>query len=451
MSSEDSDTSLLNNPASYTSENNAPSQSDPERPANLSRTSTFGKKCWICMSEASEDDQTNPPVWRSPCRCSLTAHEDCLLDWVANLEDPKTIRRKGPPQILCPQCKSEIKIARPRSYIVDAYRTVDRSLAKLVLPAVGLSFLGSMWTGLWIHGFSSVYVVFGEKEAERLFKYALSSRHYGALAAYSLVPINLVLSRTNYADFVLPSGTLFILSTQITERFEIDMTVWPPLPSTVFACLPAVRTAYNWVYHQAFCDLNKKWLSEVQPRHQEPVEGQENNIADAANAEEAAEAGAHGGLVIEFDVDLNGDAGGDGGDENEDEAGDQPAGGDGQNAAQPGNNHVHRLLGDRGDMIVEGTSTIGQTIFGALAFPIVASGMGSLLKLALPSAWLGSANTMNGRPGLLRTKWGRSVVGGALFVVLKDALVIYCRWRLAQSHRQRRIMDYNKVTKKYVT
>jgi len=449
MSSEDSDTSLLNHSAlSDKPDDNAQAQNAPERPTNLSRTSTYGKKCWICMSEASEDDQTNPPVWRSPCKCSLIAHEDCLLDWVANLEDPKTIRRKGPPQILCPQCKSEIKIARPRSYVVDAYRTVDRSLAKLVLPAVGLSFFGSMWTGLWIHGFSSVYMVFGEQEAERIFNSALSSRHYGSLAAYALIPVNLIFSRTNYADFVLPSSTLFLLSTQITERFEIDMTIWPPLPSTVFACLPAVRTTYNWAYHQAFCDLNKKWLAEVQPRHQDTVEGQENNVVDAVNAEEAVQEAAEGqqpvvaeaaveervegGIVIEFE--LNGGA-----EEND------------ANGAQAGNNHVHRLLGDRGDMIVEGTSSIGQTIFGALAFPLVASGMGSLLKLALPSTWLSSANTLNGRPGLLRTKWGRSVVGGALFVVLKDALVLYCRWRLAQSHRQRRIMDYNKETKKYVS
>jgi len=305
-----------------------------------------------------------------------------------------------------------------------------------------------MWTGLWIHGFSSVYMVFGEQEAERIFNSALSSRHYGSLAAYALIPVNLIFSRTNYADFVLPSSTLFLLSTQITERFEIDMTIWPPLPSTVFACLPAVRTTYNWAYHQAFCDLNKKWLAEVQPRHQDTVEGQENNVVDAVNAEEAVQEAAEGqqpvvaeaaveervegGIVIEFE--LNGGA-----EEND------------ANGAQAGNNHVHRLLGDRGDMIVEGTSSIGQTIFGALAFPLVASGMGSLLKLALPSTWLSSANTLNGRPGLLRTKWGRSVVGGALFVVLKDALVLYCRWRLAQSHRQRRIMDYNKETKKYVS
>jgi hypothetical protein len=90
-----------------------------------------------------------------------------------------------------------------------------------------------------------------------------------------------------------------------------------------------------------------------------------------------------------------------------------------------------------------------QTIIGALAFPAVAAGMGQLLSYALPSSWLSNANYMNGRPGLLRTKWGRSVVGGCLFVVLKDALILYCRWKLAQTHRLRRIMNYDKKTQKY--
>ena len=105
------------------------------------------------------------------------------------------------------------------------------------------------------------------------------------------------------------------------------------------------------------------------------------------------------------------------------------------------------MLGQRQDEIV--TSGIGETVLGALAFPVVAAGMGGLLSYVIPPAWMSSANWMNGRPGLMRHRWGRSVVGGCLFIVLKDALVLYCRWKLAQTHRQRRVMDYDKRTKEY--
>jgi hypothetical protein len=107
-------------------------------------------------------------------------------------------------------------------------------------------------------------------------------------------------------------------------------------------------------------------------------------------------------------------------------------------------------LGHRGGRIMADTSSLGQSIMGALAFPSVAAGMGGLLSYMLPTSWLDSSNIVGGRPGLLRTRWGRSVIGGCLFVVLKDALVLYCRWRLAKTHRQRRILDFDKKTKQYM-
>lgn len=402
------------------------------RPPTLSRTSTFGKKCWICMSDASEDDPNNPPIWRSPCKCSLTAHESCLLDWVADLEHPKNNSKRKKPQIQCPQCRSELRISRPKSYVVDGYRTVDRALGRMVLPGLGVAALGTFYAGAWIHGFQSVYVVFGPEDAAQIFDRA--SRKPGWLFAYALIPINLIFARTHYAEFILPGGTLFLLSTQLSDKFELDMTIWPPRPSTVFACLPAVKTMYNWCYHKAFCDLNKKWLEEVRPRHGQPAEETQADEADAEQAQEIPGAGEQGpqdmeegelepGVVLEVQLGQDID--------------DQPEG------------HVHQILGERGDQWIDGTSSIMQTIMGALAFPAVAAGMGQLLSYALPSSWLSNANYMNGRPGLLRTKWGRSVVGGCLFVVLKDALILYCRWKLAQTHRLRRIMNYDKKTQRY--
>jgi len=390
------------------------------------------------MSDSSEDDPNNPPIWRSPCICSLTAHESCLLDWVADLENPtKNNKRKPRPQILCPQCKSEIKISRPRNLVVDTYRALDYTAGTLVWPGLGLGLLTSLYAGAWLHGFHSVQLVFGEREASRIYWDAL--RHRSWVPAYALVPLNLIFARTNYADFVLPSGTLFLLATQIGDKFEIDMTIWPPLPSTVFACLPAVRTAYNWCYHKAFCDLNKKWLEEVQPRHAAPDEDQDGN--DGLNQNRGG-----GEIVLELEVNINAGGNGEGGGQADEEVnGDE--GGDAQGQAEGG--HAQHLLGDRGDRFVAGTSSIGQTILGALSFPAVAAGMGTLLSYVIPSSWLSNSNYMRGRPGLMRTKWGRSVVGGCLFVVLKDVLVLYCRWKLAQSHRHRRVMNFDKKTKKY--
>jgi RING-variant domain len=449
MSSEDSDTVLLN---SSTDQIPNPTSTDQTfRPPPPSRSSTLGiKKCWICIGDSTEDDPINPPVWRAPCSCNLTAHESCLLDWVADLENPKKGARKAATKITCPQCKSEIRISRPKSYIVDTTRAVDRTLGGLVWPGLGMGIIGTFYTGAWVHGFQSVLIVFGPEHAMQIYKEA--TKHTGWLSTYALIPVHLIMSRTNYADFVLPMGTLFLISTQITDRFEIDMTIYPPLPSTVFAILPTIRSFYNWSYNKAFGELNQKWLAEVQPQQMEPIEGQEDNPADIANEEE--EAAREGQVLLELEVNVGG-----GEDDDEDDLQPNNGGGAEGNAADNGNNnqngngehrHVHHILGERGGDLIATSSGIGQTILGALTFPAVAASMGGLLSLVIPQAWMTNTNWMNGRPGLLRHRWGRSVVGGCLFVVLKDALVLYCRWRLVQSHRQRRIMDYDKVAKRYV-
>ncbi|OAP59375.1 hypothetical protein AYL99_06673 [Fonsecaea erecta] len=362
-----------------------PHKDKSSRPSAPSRASTFGPKCWICMSDKSEDDPDNPPIWRSPCSCSLTAHEACLLDWVADLENPKN-KTKNSGHILCPQCKSEIRISRPRSYVVDSYRALDRTLGKLVLPGLGLSFVGTLWAGAWFHGFQSVYLVFGHDDASRVFRYAIQRNEFAWM--YSLIPVNLILARTDYADFALPGSSLILLSTQITDKFDIDMTIWPPLPSTVFACLPAMRSVYNWCYYKAFSNLNHKWLAEVQPRQNEQGEGAGENGGNV-NEDEMEEVVVDGDLVLQIDVNLNDEGEGEDGDDGQAAV----AGNGGNVQGQPENHHVRRILG-RHDL-VDGSGSIGQTVLGALVFPAVAAGMGNLISCVLPSSWLTYRNYTN--------------------------------------------------------
>jgi hypothetical protein len=93
---------------------------------------------------------------------------------------------------------------------------------------------------------------------------------------------------------------------------------------------------------------------------------------------------------------------------------------------------------------------IASTIMGALFFPAISSLMGDLLKYTLPRRWVTkpflsiSPRIMKTLPatGLLQEKWGRSIVGGCLFVVLKDALILYVKWKRARDHGKRRILDY---------
>lgn len=474
MMSEDSQTVLLDNPTSPANKESSSTETQP-RPGTLSRSSTLGiKKCWICICDSTEDDPVNPPKWRSPCTCNLTAHEACLLDWVADLENPRN-RRAGPPKkIQCPQCKTEIKIARPRSIVLDLVKAWERLVGQATLPGIATVLGGTIFAGCFYHGLHSVRVVFGDYHANLLLYRA--QRHRGWLAAYALIPISLISARTNYADFVLPWSTVFLFATQLSERFGIDWTIWPPRPSTVFGCLPVVRNCYNYLYERAFGDLNRKWLQEIQPQQAQEGNGGERNEADQANdAAAAADEIADGNVVLELNLEI-----GVGDDEEEPQQQEarnerRPAPPDHQqppnenappaaaiaapnNAQADANNNQNNnppvqpapaILNRRPNELISDTSSIIVNTLGALLFPSIAAGMGELLAHTLPSSWTHSSSPSSilarkGREQLLRTRWGRSVVGGCLFVVLKDALVLYVRWRMARNHRKRRIMDFDK-------
>lgn len=150
------------------------------------------------------------------------------------------------------------------------------------------------------------------------------------------------------------------------------------------------------------------------------------------------------------------------------------------------------------------TTQIARTVIGALFFPAAASLMGDLLAFTLPKSWTsvspfplkstfpssptfgassvtswfdvaknaitetftgrgvseaakgvkGAVNGMGEKgmkavgkgeaTGLLQEKWGRSLVGGMMFVVLKDALILYVKWKRARDQGKRRVLDYDR-------
>lgn len=87
-------------------------------------------------------------------------------------------------------------------------------------------------------------------------------------------------------------------------------------------------------------------------------------------------------------------------------------------------------------------SAVASTVMGALFLPTISSVMGDILKVTLPRDWVTKKSLRVGARGLLQEKWGRSVIGGCLFVVLKDALLLYCKWKKARDFGKKRILDY---------
>lgn len=464
----------------------ANTSSSSSRPAMLQRMSTSNepRRCWICFADETEDTPTSS-AWKSPCPCALTAHESCILDWVADLEAPKR-NQSAPRKIECPQCKSEIRIARPYSPVAAGVRRIDRFLSRLTVPGIGLMLFGSLSAGAWMHGLTSIYVVFGRDDFHALFGMQDGGQaSLGAALSASLVPAGLVMARTNLVDSALPIFPVALLAMQYPERSR-GAPLWPPTPAIAFVSLPYLRALYSLAWQYLFAAKERQWITEVNPnaatasggirlewavrprqRPAAPAPVNQNVEEDEEDEEEIAfEAGlvdadaAHDHDHEQADENAAHPAPADIGAANPPVANNQPqnannnAGAAGAAGAAParagaGNNGAL----ENANQLIDTGGRIVDAVIGALSFPFVAAAAGEILRIALPLRWVvpGGAGLHGGRvgtrsapsvTGLLQLRWGRSIVGGCLFVVLKDTLRLYARYRAAVSQRSRHVLDY---------
>ncbi|KAG5519440.1 hypothetical protein PMAC_002067 [Pneumocystis sp. 'macacae'] len=84
----------------------------------------------------------------------------------------------------------------------------------------------------------------------------------------------------------------------------------------------------------------------------------------------------------------------------------------------------------RGRMIVFEDFDFGRILVGALMFPKISSIMGNcIIKIPIIKKWIPS-------------KFHCSIIGGCLFIVLKDAITLFYKYQKVKQRRSRRILNY---------
>ena len=451
LDSEDSQTVLLDPPPSSkppptVEQGQEPTSQKPK--LERSQTSKEPRKCWICFADDTEDTPTTSR-WRSPCPCALKAHEACLLDWIADLENPSS----QPRPIKCPQCKSQLVVRRPLSVITPLVIAAQNSALKLTFPCVVASLAGTIVAGLWLHGFSTIYIVFGHEDANRLLGLdVLSSKldnNWGF--GMPLIPLGLIASRTSGPN---TEHMLALLPASYFYVCRDGLASWPPSSATALAVLGWVQLAYKQLYRRYLTPLEQKWLKELKPRAGEN-RTEENREGDVEHREE----GDGMQLGFELQIEVQEEEVEEGVADNEQHHPEQPPG---DAAAQVDEVAGHVDAGeqqppaagapappqDRWEHFLD-INIIGvvQKAMGALLFPSIAATMGQGLKMVLPRTWTTPPiRGLDKYPaGFLQSRFGRTIIGGCLFVVLKDALQFYSVYQLATSHKHRRVLDYDEI------
>ena len=224
---------VLNRPQSAKSTRSAEAQQDIVPPPQREI-----QTCWICQMDDTDDGpQTSP--WRSPCPCSLRAHESCLMEWIAASGE-----KEMAPKIVCPVCKYKLQINQPKDYLVLTVDKLQRLARKLVLPTAAGAVFGCVYSGSLLFGVNSLALVFGAEEARGIilenYDDFLDRR---ALGNYIQLPINQILTKYIFPFFgggfmTVPSwrttiGLPLIAPTLILSRTRIADSVFTIVPVAV--------------------------------------------------------------------------------------------------------------------------------------------------------------------------------------------------------------------------
>ena len=143
-----------------------------------------------------------PKRWIHPCKCTLIAHEDCLLEWIRISEtnpDQKTASLRR-----CPQCKEKYTIISEYPFALrtlDRVRLVAATGGQMILLCTFAAGCASACAGIYIcltgYGAHAVGKFIGQEMYELLIGNDPEKWPIAAFLTFPLVPLSLVLNRVS--------------------------------------------------------------------------------------------------------------------------------------------------------------------------------------------------------------------------------------------------------------
>ncbi|KAI1175393.1 hypothetical protein F4777DRAFT_332183 [Nemania sp. FL0916] len=369
------------------------------------------RRCFVCLVD--EPEATLPSDWSTPCSCSLEGHQECLLAWVTDLEAQAK-------DVKCPVCKSPIVVTERYDPAVQLSSFLNRKFSRWS-PRILLGFIasGALFSSsiYGVHAISwfagpdaAIAFLTAKTEGGSLFQLMHRARHGQRINVFnlSILPLiapALIINRMKVSDVVtLPASLLY----GTLCNHSTDLFTWPPPPERVLALYPALKSTYFHIHRALSDSLEKSWAAQARAVG---VEHGSEPIHDVAPPPEPAP--AMNILDLEIDIQIG-------------EADDGVPLNDG--VAQ------RNRAADN-----SGRSPINLVV-GALIWPGVCYGVGELMRHVLPSS-LVNKPMYSPATGLLQERWGRSFIGGCLFVVLKDVFFLYVKYKRMMNRPYRRIKN----------
>ncbi|KAF9450735.1 hypothetical protein P691DRAFT_700636 [Macrolepiota fuliginosa MF-IS2] len=191
------------------------------------------KLCYICREEEPFDAVHEGPLrpWTHPCRCTLIAHESCLLQWIKSAQSNSSRAQNA---LKCPQCGADYELESEKSIVLNILSAGNRVLQRVggvFTLASAASVIGVMGSGVYImltaYGAWAVRQYVGKEMFDVLLTDDPSNWPWTAFLNLPILPLTLISSR-------LSPSSKACLPTLIPI-----LLVWPPSP-----------VAHQWMHHE---------------------------------------------------------------------------------------------------------------------------------------------------------------------------------------------------------
>ncbi|KAL1745309.1 hypothetical protein HDZ31DRAFT_36705 [Schizophyllum fasciatum] len=242
------------------------------------------KLCFICREEETYDQPEDPPrAWCHPCKCTLVAHDTCLLQWIQSADGKQNATS-------CRQCGEPYRITSdnpPLLKVLSAgnsvFQLLGRSFTIVFMGGVGSTILHRVYQLLTRYGQFAFREMFGDEMYDLILTDDKSKWPITAFILLPTLPISLISARlsSGYSPAlftplsywpVVPSIAArqsFIsglidqeISEPPAERFHrASLPLWPPSPVLVgLGGIPLVQRLYGRLFRRF-----KYWVLDVPP------------------------------------------------------------------------------------------------------------------------------------------------------------------------------------------
>ncbi|KAI9508053.1 hypothetical protein F5148DRAFT_1284464 [Russula earlei] len=160
------------------------------------------KLCFICREEERHDNPPDPPpLWVHPCKCTLVAHESCLVRWILT-QQRDFGRSRG--ELKCPQCGELYEFEGYNPVGLRFLNSVNRALSRfgrvIILFCAGtliVSFGAGIYLTCTTYGAFAVHEFLGPDMFRALLTANPTKWPWHAWIHLPLVPFSLIASRTS--------------------------------------------------------------------------------------------------------------------------------------------------------------------------------------------------------------------------------------------------------------